>query len=70
MRIWERGVGETQACGTGMSAVCVAGARTARTNRTIKAEVPGGQLDLCWHTDNHVYLTGPAVEVFTGTWPT
>ena len=67
---WERGSGRTQACGTGMSAVCVAGVRTARTNRRITAEVPGGRLDLFWHTDNHVYLTGPAVEVFNGTWPT
>lgn len=67
---WERGSGRTLACGTGMSAVCVAGARTGRSNRRITADVPGGRLDLCWHTDNHVYLTGPAVEVFTGTWPT
>jgi len=67
---WERGSGATQACGTGVSAVCVAGARTGRTNRKITVEVPGGLLDVEWREDNHVYLTGPAVEVFTGTWPT
>jgi diaminopimelate epimerase len=68
MRVWERGSGETLACGTGASAVCVAGALGGRTQRTILAHLPGGDLQLHWGQDNHVYLTGPAVEVFHGEW--
>jgi diaminopimelate epimerase len=68
MRVWERGSGETLACGTGASAVCVAGVLTGRTGRKIVAHLPGGDLELHWAEDNHVYLTGPAVEVFTGLW--
>ena len=70
VRVWERGSGETLACGTGACAVAVAGTLTGRTNRRITAHLPGGDLDLSWaETDNHVYLTGPAVEVFEGKWP-
>ena len=69
MRTWERGSGVTQACGTGASAVCVAGALTGRTEREILARVDGGDLDLHWADDDHVFLTGPAVEVFSGDWP-
>ncbi|MHB1033849.1 MAG: diaminopimelate epimerase [Pirellulales bacterium] len=69
MRVWERGSGETLACGTGACAVCVAGALTGRTGRKIVAHLPGGDLELEWAADNHVYLTGPAVEVFSGDWP-
>ena len=69
MRVWERGSGETLACGTGASAVCVAGVLTGRTERKIIAHLPGGQLELHWADDNHVYMTGPAVEVFSGEWP-
>ena len=68
MRVWERGSGETLACGTGASAVCVAGVLAGRTERTIVAHLPGGDLELQWADDNHVYMTGPAVEVFTGQW--
>jgi len=68
MRVWERGSGETLACGTGASAVCVAGVLTGRTGRKIIAHLPGGDLVLDWADDNHVYLTGPAVEVFSGEW--
>jgi diaminopimelate epimerase len=68
MRVWERGSGETQACGTGACAVCVAGALTGRTGRRIIAHLPGGDLQLDWADDNHVYMTGPAVEVFSGEW--
>ncbi len=68
MRVWERGSGETLACGTGASAVCVAGVLTGRTGRKILAHLPGGDLELHWADNNHVYLTGPAVEVFSGTW--
>ena len=67
MRTWERGSGITLACGTGASAVCVAGALTGRTERDIQAHLPGGDLHLRWAPDDHVFLTGPAEEVFTGT---
>jgi diaminopimelate epimerase len=70
MRTWERGSGITLACGTGACAVCVAGVLTERTGRKLLAHLPGGDLDLEWSaTDNHVYMTGPATEVFTGEWP-
>ena len=70
VRVWERGTGETMACGTGACAVAVAGVITGRTKRQIVAHLPGGDLRLNWsEADNHVYLTGPAVEVFSGEWP-
>jgi diaminopimelate epimerase len=69
-RVWERGSGETLACGTGACAVAVAGVLTGRTGRRVTVRLPGGDLELEWsESDNHVYLTGPAVEVFTGEWP-
>lgn len=70
MRTWERGSGITLACGTGASAVCVSGVLTDRTERKILAHLPGGDLELEWNAaDNHVYMTGPATEVFSGDWP-
>ncbi|HEY2828038.1 MAG TPA: diaminopimelate epimerase [Pirellulales bacterium] len=70
MQTWERGSGITLACGTGASAVCVAGVLTGRTGRKVLAHLPGGDLELEWNeTDNHVYMTGPATEVFSGDWP-
>lgn len=68
MRTWERGSGVTMACGTGASAVCVAGVLTGRTDRRIAADLPGGRLDLEWTESGHVFMTGPAEEVFVGTW--
>jgi diaminopimelate epimerase len=69
MRTWERGSGITLACGTGACAVCVAGVLTGRTGRKLLAHLPGGDLELEWsEADNHVYMTGPAAEVFTGEW--
>ncbi|AWM39702.1 Diaminopimelate epimerase [Gemmata obscuriglobus] len=71
MRTWERGSGVTLACGTGACSVCVAGVLTHRTGRKLLAHLPGGDLELEWsETDNCVYMTGPATEVFTGEWPT
>jgi diaminopimelate epimerase len=70
VRVWERGSGETLACGTGTCAVAVAGSLSGRTQRRLTAHLPGGDLQLHWsESDNHVYLTGPAVEVFSGEWP-
>ena len=69
-RPWERGSGETLACGTGASAVCVAGVLTEKTNRKIFVHLLGGDLELEWkESDGHVYMTGPAEEVFSGEWP-
>ncbi len=68
VRVWERGSGQTLACGTGACAVCVAGALAGRTTRNILAHLPGGDLELHWADDDHVYMTGEAVEVFSGEW--
>ena len=69
MRTWERGSGITLACGTGASAVCVSGVLTGRTGRKLLAHLPGGDLNLEWReSDNCVYKTGPATEVFSGEW--
>ncbi len=69
MRTWERGSGITLACGTGACSVCVAGVLTGRTSRKIVAHLPGGDLELEWsESDNCVYMTGPATEVFSGEW--
>ena len=70
MRVWERGSGETWACGTGACAVCVAGVLSGRSGREVLAHLPGGDLRLVWREDtNHVFMTGPAAEVFSGDWP-
>ncbi len=69
IRTWERGTGITQACGTGASAVCVAGVLTGRTAAAITAELPGGLLELSWDGEATVLMTGPAEEVFSGVWP-
>ena len=69
-RTWERGSGETLACGTGASAVCVASVLAGRTGRKIVAHLRGGDLELEWNeADGNVYKTGPATEVFSGEWP-
>ena len=70
MRTWERGSGITLACGTGACACAVASAVTGRCERSSTAQLPGGELQLDWSTeDNCVYMTGPATEVFSGIWP-
>lgn len=67
MRVWERGCGITMACGTGSCATAVAGALTGRTGRNISVLLDGGELHIEYsEKDNHVYMTGPASEVFEG----
>ena len=67
LRVWERGVGETLACGTGACATLVAAVLACYTGREATVELPGGELRILLDTDDHVYMTGPATEVFTGT---
>ncbi|MCG8697471.1 MAG: diaminopimelate epimerase, partial [Bacteroidales bacterium] len=69
VKTWERGSGITQACGTGACACAVAAVLTDRAERDCTTSLPGGDLTITWHeSDNRVYMTGPAEEVFTGTW--
>ena len=70
MRTWERGTGITLACGTGACAVAVAGVLSGRTDATLLAHLPGGDLTLEWAGGTApVFMTGPAAEVFSGEWP-
>jgi diaminopimelate epimerase len=66
MRVWERGSGETAACGTGACAAAVAAALTRRTGRRVRVHLLGGDLDIDWRCDGHVSMRGEAVEVFSG----
>jgi diaminopimelate epimerase len=67
MRVWERGSGETAACGTGACAVLVAAVLTGRTEREATVHLPGGDLDITWQeSDGHIHMKGPAEEVFRG----
>lgn len=68
MRVWERGSGETQACGTGACAAAVAAVLNGLTERTVLCHLPGGDLTLEWAESGEVYMTGPAAEVFEGVW--
>ena len=68
MRVWERGAGETLACGTGACASAVACNLNGYTDKRVTVELLGGNLDIEWSdVDNHVYMTGPATTVFEGT---
>ncbi len=66
MRVWERGSGETMACGTGASAVGVATRLKGLTNERVLIHLPGGDLLIEWIPGGHVYMTGPAEKVFEG----
>lgn len=66
LRVWERGVGETLACGTGACATLVAATLSCIVGRSATIELPGGELLVRWDENGHVYMTGPATEVFTG----
>ncbi|MDH4139881.1 MAG: diaminopimelate epimerase [Coriobacteriia bacterium] len=67
VRVWERGVGETLACGTGACASLVAASLACLVGRTATIRLPGGDLFVRWHEDGHVYMTGSATNVFAGT---
>ena len=66
MRVWERGSGETLACGTGACASAVAGVLAGRTQRQVTAHLRGGDLHLEWADSGEVFMTGPATEVYSG----
>lgn len=69
MRVWERGSGETLACGTGACATAVAAALTGLTGRHVTIHLLGGDLEIEWReADGHVMMTGPAATVFSGTY--
>jgi diaminopimelate epimerase len=67
LRVWERGVGVTQACGTAAGAAVVAGAQRGLTERKVQVVVDGGNLDIEWRADGHVAMVGPVATVFRGT---
>lgn len=70
MRVWERGAAVTLACGTGACATTVACVLNGKTNRNVTLHLDGGDLQVRWdETDGHLYMTGPAVEVFQGQYP-
>ena len=66
VRVWERGVGETFACGTGACAAAVAGGINGYTDANVSVKLPGGNLNVEWANDNHIYMEGPATTVYTG----
>ena len=67
LRVWERGSGETWACGTGTCASVVASVLNGLTERNVLVHLLGGDLEILWdEKDNHVYMTGPAATVFDG----
>jgi diaminopimelate epimerase len=69
MRVWERGVGETLACGTGACAAAAASIQCGLCDRAVEARLAGGSLRVAWNEeDNHIYQTGPAAFVYSGEW--
>jgi diaminopimelate epimerase len=67
-RVWERGSGITLACGTGACASVVAAILNGKTDRKVTVHLDGGDLIIEWTEDNHIYMTGPATEVFSGVY--
>ncbi len=68
VRVWERGVGETLACGSGACAVAVAAQLDGYTDNKVDIKLPGGILQVEWDRKGEVLLSGPAEEVFSGEW--
>ena len=68
-RVWERGVGETLACGSGACAVVVAAQLYGYVDRKVNLKLPGGALQVDWDGTGEVLVSGPAEIVFTGEWP-
>jgi diaminopimelate epimerase len=66
LRVFERGAGETLACGTGACAAVVAGIRRGLLNATVRVQTRGGELTISWQEGQPVFMTGPAVSVFEG----
>ena len=69
LRVWERGVGETLACGSGACATAVAAKLNGLVKDKVAVKLPGGVLEIEWNGTGEVFLSGPAEEVFTGDWP-
>ena len=69
LRVWERGVGLTNACGTGACAAVVASVRRGLTGRSVTVVLDGGELGILWREDGHVEMTGPTAASFTGVLP-
>ena len=67
LRVWERGVGLTRACGTGACATAVAAMRRGLTERAVTVHLPGGPLRIAWGDDNRITMTGPATVSFRGS---
>ncbi len=67
LRVWERGVGETRACGTGACAAAIAAMRRGLTERSVSVRLTGGPLAIGWGADNRITMTGPAQESFRGS---
>ena len=66
MRVWERGAAVTLACGTGSCATLTAAVLNGLADRKAEIQLDGGRLQVEWADNNHLYMTGPAEEVFTG----
>jgi diaminopimelate epimerase len=66
LRVWERGAGLTQACGTGACATAVAAISLGRAKSPVEVRLPGGTLTIAWERGGHIQMSGPAAHVFTG----